>query len=156
MTSLNNRPSDIAMDYSGIFKDEYATLYPQKSMHTKASMVRSFRSFVYQLSVMAKGYKQLRSEVEYEWMLVEDIRQVKLFLLFYGMDFEDTASLFKAFLLERNMAEEDDGEDSALLFYASLQSEEVKKVTEGLPLNILYDMFMPVSDANFEKWKLTS
>jgi hypothetical protein len=40
-----------------------------------------------------------------------------------------------------------------LFFYISQQNEELRKITDGLPLPMLHDMFEPIALTEFGKWK---
>jgi hypothetical protein len=44
-------------------------------------------------------------------------------------------------------------DDYALLMFISYQGEDVIKLAEGgMPLSILYDMYKPIAENNFEEW----
>jgi hypothetical protein len=76
----------------------------------------------------------------------------KIYWLFHSINLKLLYAQLQSFIIERNDTTLSET-DYALLFYVSLQDEEIQKAARGIPLSMLYDMFLPVAEANLEKWK---
>jgi hypothetical protein len=101
--------------------------------------------------------------IQYEYILITEgsayvfrdtvfsIENKKIYWLFYGVPFENFVNQLRALIIERNDISLSE-QDYILLVYVSLQSDKVRKSLERLPLNMLYDIFSPIADANQKKW----
>jgi hypothetical protein len=78
-----------------------------------------------------------------------------VYWLFHDSNFMENPSKLISFIIEKNDMSLQ-YTDYALLFYVSLQNEDVQKAARDLPLRLLYDMFLPVAEENLNKWKLSS
>jgi hypothetical protein len=110
-----------------------------------------YQSVMFQCELLLDGYEGF-SELGIGDIFLEG---VKIYWLLCHTPFTHFPSQFKSFIIERFDSSLNEL-DYVLLFYISLQSEGIQNTTQGLPLPMLYDMFMPVADANFEEWKLVS
>jgi hypothetical protein len=72
--------------------------------------------------------------------------------LFYNFSAEDFTERMRALVIAKN----DDSlqaEEYALLLFISYQDEETQNNLKDMPLNMLHDIFAPISDKNFAEWQ---
>jgi hypothetical protein len=74
----------------------------------------------------------------------------KVYLLFHDVNFGPLCAKLQSLIINRNDLNLSDT-DYALLFYISLQGEEIQDITAGVPLSMLYDMFMPVAEEKIRR-----
>jgi hypothetical protein len=76
----------------------------------------------------------------------------KIYWLFNDLRSMRYSTELRSFVIERNEFSLK-AVDYALLFYVSLQNEEIQDAARGIPLSMVHDMFMPIAENNLEKWK---
>jgi hypothetical protein len=142
--------SDLTFNDPYGFYPEYALTYPDSEEANAYRLCYILASIDVECRALAKGYRNLAdrfSASRRDYVLKHNI----IFCLFYDLPFEDFSSQLQSFIIERNNPWLS-AKDYALLFYISLQEAELKDKLEGLPLNMLYDMFMPVAIDKQNKW----
>jgi hypothetical protein len=128
------------------FSNEYALAYPYGSEYSFPLLREIFIAILVMSKIFDNGYS-VYMRINYS----ED----KLYWLFWNIPFMSLSSQLRAFMIKINDPSLSH-RTYALLFYVSLQSVEIQKSVEGLPLSMLYDMFLPVAEANLDNWKLGS
>jgi hypothetical protein len=134
------------------FTANYAAAYPNADKATASIMIRNFEDFGDDCNIITNGYKYFLSHTR-PGFIDDVLESLTPFFLFYGTHFDDFHLHLQAFMIEMNDPFLDE-DDYALLFYASLQDMNIQKTTLNLPLNMLYDMFLPVAEENMKKWKV--
>jgi hypothetical protein len=133
-----------------IFFNEYDQVYPDASSNTDYKLYQRFVGVVEECKLLVYGYAESIGSG-----LIGPFEELKtVFWLLY-----DVRSTFSPQLQSFIIKTHDltlSKEDYVLLFYASLQSAEVQDAVRDLPLSMVYDMFMPIAQSNFNDWKLNS
>jgi hypothetical protein len=139
------------------FYDEYALVYPDATwdaisgIGTERYLYRKLVSILIDCEILVDGYKE-NIRIGYE-NTVSKMR--KLSWLLCNMTLTGLSSQLQSFIIKTNNPNLSDM-DYVLLFYISLQSQEVQNATRDLPLSMLHDMFFPVAEDNLREWKLNS
>jgi hypothetical protein len=150
-TVINFTREELDRNLNWFFAD-YFTVHSDGNNDEANVLYRIFAGVLIEYRTLLNGYKSsLRTGVDFS----PSLKEKQIYCLFYNMDFMDLASQFRAFVIEKNDISLN-AENYILLFYVSLQDEEVQKVTQHLPLNMLHDMLMPVAEENLREWMLNS
>jgi hypothetical protein len=146
---------DFTMDELGhsadSFIDEYNLVHSDAMPDTADDLKARYKQIVFVCEALVYGFKELQDLYFGESFFTS--RQA--FWLLCHVPFTDFTSQFKSFIIEKNDPTLS-REDYVLLFYISLQSAEIQKSIEGLPLDLVYDMFMPIAEKHLDDWKLHS
>jgi hypothetical protein len=132
------------------FIDEYNLVYPNAVPGVVSTLDNKCQLMTFMCEVLAEGYKSSTigtpdsffEEKKVYWLLCN----IRLPLFF---------SQLESFIIKKNDLTLSD-EDYVLLFYISLQNDEVQNTIQNLPLSMKYDMFLPVAEENLRQWKLHS
>jgi hypothetical protein len=128
----------------------HSLAYPDGSVETAKELYTILINIAYEWEALIEEYKHAVELSSGDFSL--GLRLV--YWLFHDFDFMENSSPLRPFVIERNDTSLRDT-DYALLFYISLQGEEVQDATRDVPLPMLYDMFMPTAEENLNTWKAT-
>jgi hypothetical protein len=131
------------------FLARYAADYPDNSVESGKELYVKLMNIIYECKYLADEYKYAIDFSSGDSSL--GLRLV--YWLFHDSDFIDNPSKLISFIVEKNDISLQ-YTDYALLFYISLQSAEVQDAARGLPLSLLYDMFLPVAEDKLNRWKV--
>jgi hypothetical protein len=141
---------DLSTDMSSFYA-EYALAHPDIISDLCSALYGKLVGILIDCEVIVYGY-EAGERIGYTDSLFESR---KLAWLFYNMNLTGLASQFQSFIIKVNDSSLSD-KDYILLFYISLQSQEVQNTAQEIPLSMLHDMFLPVADNNLREWKLVS
>jgi hypothetical protein len=133
------------------FLARYAAAYPDNSVDSGEELYVTLMNVMYECKYLTDEYKYATDFSSGDSSL--GLRLV--YWLFHDSNFMENPSKLISFIIEKNDMSLQ-YTDYALLFYVSLQNEDVQKAARDLPLRLLYDMFLPVAEENLNKWKLSS
>jgi hypothetical protein len=134
-----------------IFFDEYDSVHPGSDVVVVTKLHPIFARILFECEIFTDGYKR-HMNMGFDDSYYE-LR--KLYWLFCDMNFVSLVYQLRSFIIEKNDLTLD-SKDYALLFYVSLQNKEVQNATHNLTLNMLHEMFFPIAEEKFNKWKLVS
>jgi hypothetical protein len=78
-------------------------------------------------------------------------RAMKPAWLFYDIDYVIDEAEIEKFITEINDTKLTSN-DFTLLYLISLQEETIQKTLKALPLSLLYEIYNPIMEDNFQKW----
>jgi hypothetical protein len=142
---------------ASMFYRKYFAAHPNIGADEQVAnqLSRILANIYFNYETIAKGHANPRVRASAPWgSLDPTFKKSKIFWLFYDTPFSSWSDQLQSFMVKKNNGDLDD-KDYILLFYISLQSVEVQDGVEGLPLSMLYDMFMPLAEENLKKWKQT-
>jgi hypothetical protein len=141
---------------AAIFYREYYEVYPNGEEHIATELSKTFGQITFNYLTVLDGYGEHSNDPNLlDELLEESLQGFKTYWLFYDMPFKSLHKELRSFMIEKKDPTLSP-KDYTLLFYISLQNTEIQNSTRELPLNMLYDMFNPVAEANLAKWKLNS
>jgi hypothetical protein len=133
------------------FFDEYDLVHPGAVPNMSYPLFSKFSRIYYECSRLIMGYKKaVESHLITPW---DDYKPV--FWILYDERNSDLPSQLRSFIIKTHDLSLDH-EDCALLFYISLQDENLQNSIQGIPLSILHEMFLPIAEENLAKWKQVS
>jgi hypothetical protein len=126
---------------------EYYTVHPHGNDTSGADLYFVLEEIMYE-------FKSLADENEVTNNTFNDFYAglYKVYWLFHNINLRLFYAQLRSFIIERNDTTLSET-DYALLFYVSLQDEEIQNTAGGLPLSMLYDMFIPVAEDKLNIWK---
>jgi hypothetical protein len=129
----------------------YRVSYTGNEFDVSNPLFGIYQSVMFQCELLLDGYESFL-ELGMGDTLLE---RMKTYWLLCNIRFTHFPSQFKSFIIEVNNPLLSDL-DYVLLFYVSLQSKETQHTTKGLPLSMVYDMFIPIAEENLYNWKLST
>jgi hypothetical protein len=132
-----------------IFNVEYHTMYPEANEYDAFLLYKIFSQIQYQYEVVSDEYDDFCLRLR-NASVASVLEELKTYWLFNGMLFTDSFKQLQSFIINKNDSNLTDA-DYVLLFYVFLQGEEIQVATRDVPLSMLYDMFLPVAEANMNR-----
>jgi hypothetical protein len=132
-----------------LFTAEYHTMYPEADEYDAFLLYKIFSQIQYEYEIVSDKSDNFYLRVP-NTSVVSLLEELKIYWIFNGVPFTDSFKQLQSFIINKNDLNLIDT-DYVLLFYIFLQGEEVQDATQNLPLSMLYDMFLPVAEANLEK-----
>jgi hypothetical protein len=136
--------------YVNGFHYEYLITHSNTDKQVVDKLADIYAQINFDYQVVADGYGRFYMKMRPGRVKLFD--DMKMYWLFYGMPFADLSSQLRSFIVEKNNPNLS-VDDYVLLFYVSLQNTEMRDATQAFPLDMLYDIFTPVAEANLNKWK---
>jgi hypothetical protein len=133
------------------FSNEYALAHPNGNNNSFPLLYRKLINVLFECESLIYVHKT-KANTKFNKSYFES---GKLTWLLCNITFTDFCAQLQSFMIKLNNPNLSD-EDYILLFYISLQSQEVQDATQNLPLSMLRDMFSPVAEDNLNRWKLVS
>jgi hypothetical protein len=151
MNTFVNFTEDDLEDNIHSFFNECALTYPSVVATTSANshLYRVYTSLLTECKMLIHGYTA-NAHIDYEDSSFEPW---KIFWLLCNMNLKGLASQLQSFVIKTNDPDLN-VRDYILFFYISLQDAELQSLARDLPLDMLYDMLMPVAVENFNRWRL--
>jgi hypothetical protein len=152
MDTFVNKAQIILAHDTYLFYDEYNYIYPDAGSDTCRELYQKFTYILRKCEILVHGY-----EISIDFGLMgrfEELETVYWFLYDLRSSTVFVSQLQSLIINKRDLTLS--AEDYVLLFYISLQNEEIQNATRDLPLGMIYDMFMPVAAENLCQWKLGS
>jgi hypothetical protein len=150
MTSKDDFDTWLSVSHYDTFAELYNAVYPGNSDSFIKVMFDKLMSAIEDFEIIVDEYYYSVKDGLGDSFL--GLRAV--YALFDESDFVSYYRRLRSFIIETNDASLSET-DYALLFYISLQGVEVQQAARGLPLSMLYDMFLPVAQENLLGWELS-
>jgi hypothetical protein len=151
MNSMNVSIINTPSQYVNEFRSEYCSTHTNVNEHTLIDLSYMFSLVMQKYDVMSGGYESFNLDNQHglgDALLEEH----KILWLFYNIPLTSFSSQLKSFMVEKNNPRLSD-KDYTLLFYASLPIQEQETSFEWVPLDMLYEIFIPLAEENMNKWK---
>jgi hypothetical protein len=112
--------------------------------------------FLYNQIISSLWFIKNRSDISEEYINTsrkswEANRMTKPIWLFYNTDYVINDSDVLNFVMKFGDSPLTSN-DCALLFFTSFQDGNIQELSEALPLSMLYEIYAPIMESNFEKW----
>jgi hypothetical protein len=144
MVDVNSK--DLVTTDRNKFFIEYYAVHPDGYESADPTLYFILTDIMYELEMLCED--DIANNTFYDFY----VGLYKIYWLFHSINLKLLYAQLQSFVIERNDTSLS-STDYVLLFYVSLQDEEVRNVISHLPLSMIYDMFMPVAEGNLEKWK---
>jgi hypothetical protein len=133
------------------FFAEYRSVHPSGNEHVDVDkqLYRMFSKIQFEFATVTDKRGPVYVHVP-DGSLTLILEDMNIYWLFDGMPLVGSFDKLQSFIIEKNDPDLSDT-DYLLLFYISLQNADVQKVTDSVPLSMLYDMFAPVAEENIRR-----
>jgi hypothetical protein len=131
------------------FFAEYRSVHPSGDEHVDKQLYRIFSKIQFEFATVTDRRGPLCVHVP-PGSITLILKSMNIYWLFDGMPLVGSFDKLQSFIIEKNDPSLSDA-DYLLLFYVSLQSADVQKLAENVPLSMLYDMFMPVAEEKIRR-----
>jgi hypothetical protein len=148
--SVSKMPGDNRLPRDGNkFFAEYYAVHPNGDRQTGNELYALFLQIQVEFKAVTskRGHTYLHIPFDSITLILLDMN---MYWLFDGWPLAGSFDKVQSFIIEKNDPSLSDT-DYLLLFYISLQSLEVQKLAESVPLSMLYDMFAPVAEENIRR-----